>query len=167
MKRILIFLILIYGLAAYAQEVQKSTYFLIRHAEKDRSDAENKNPLLTEIGNQRALRWSELFSSYGIDAVYSTNYKRTMLTAKPTAEKFGLEIVNYHPFKIDFANFVIETQGKIVLVVGHSNTIPFFVNKLIGEDNRYQQMEDNDNSSLYIVTKSGDVIDHVLIQMKD
>ncbi|NNC69760.1 MAG: histidine phosphatase family protein [Flavobacteriaceae bacterium] len=160
---IAIFLISFMGIA---QEIEKSSYFLIRHAEKDRSNEENKNPDLTEDGKKRAIKWSELISDYGIDAVYSTEYNRTMQTAQPTAEKIGLEIVKYHPFKIDFAKFLQDTQGKSVLIVGHSNTIPFFANKLIKYD-KYQQMEDNDNASLYIVTIEGDDISHVVIKTKN
>ena len=64
-----------------AQEVAKSTYFLIRHAEKDRSDSENKNPSLTEKGKQRAILWSQILADYGVEAVYATDYKRTQETA--------------------------------------------------------------------------------------
>ncbi|MDJ0646345.1 MAG: phosphoglycerate mutase family protein [Flavobacteriaceae bacterium] len=166
-KVVLLSISILLSLSGFAQDPDKSTYFLIRHAEKDRSDAENKDPVLTEKGQQRALKWSELFVHYGIDAVYSTDYNRTLLTAKPTASALTLKITTYHPFKLDFENFLKETKGKNVLVVGHSNTIPFFVNKLIGQDNFYQQMEDNDNASLYIVTKQGTTSDHVLIKTKD
>ncbi len=149
-----------------AQEIAKSTYFLIRHAEKDRSDATNKNPTLTEKGRQRAILWSQLLSDYGIEAVYATDYKRTQETAMPSAKKLGLEIQSYHPFKLDFEGFLQETQGKKVLIVGHSNTIPFFVNKLIQKD-KYQQMQDNDNASLYIVTIEGPTTSDVVIRTKN
>lgn len=167
MKRSYLFIaIFLISFTGIAQEIEKSSYFLIRHAEKDRTDKENKNPDLTEEGKQRAVKWSELISAYGIDAVYSTEYNRTMQTAQPTADKLGLEITNYHPFKIDFEKFLVDTKGKSVLIVGHSNTIPFFANKLIGKD-KYQQMEDNDNASLYIVTIQGDEISNVIIKTKD
>ena len=167
MKKFFLFIVLIsISFAGIAQEAETTTYFLIRHAEKDRSDAENKNPDLTEKGQQRAVKWSELLSGYGINAVYSTQYNRTMQTAKPTAEKSGLTIRTYHPFKIDFKKFLEETKGQSVLVIGHSNTIPFFVNKLINED-KYQQMEDNDNKSLYIVTIAGGRKSDIVIRTKD
>ena len=51
--------------------------------------------------------------------------------------------------------FQVNTKGKTVLVVGHSNTTPVFANKILGEK-KYENMDDNDNSSLYIVTISGD-----------
>ncbi len=161
-----IFLLAILALISFtgiAQESEKSTYFLIRHAEKDRSDVENKNPDLTDKGKQRALKWSQLLADYGIEAVYSTEYNRTQQTAKPTAEKLGLKIKNYHPFKLDFAKFLEDTKGKTVLIVGHSNTIPFFTNKLINKENYYQQMADDDNKSLYIVTIQGEAISYIVL----
>ena len=51
--------------------------------------------------------------------------------------------------------FRSETKGKTVLVVGHSNTTPVFANKILGEK-KYENMDDNDNASLFIVTISGD-----------
>lgn len=167
MKKWILLIVLGIGTSSlFAQEIAKSTYFLIRHAEKDRSDTENKNPSLTEEGKQRAQLWSQLLSGYGIEAVYATDYNRTQQTAAPSAEKLGLEIQSYHPFKIDFEQFLKDTQGKIVLIVGHSNTIPFFVNKLIKQD-KYQQMQDDDNSSLYIVTIEGTTSSDVVIKTKN
>ena len=142
-----------------------STYYLIRHAEKDRSDTTNKNPDLTDKGKERALKWSQLLQHFGIDAVYSTNYKRTLNTANPTAIANHLKIKTYHPFKIDMSQFLKDTKGKSVLVVGHSNTTPGFVNKLIGKE-IYKDIDDTNNANLYIVTIKGDDISYVLIKME-
>ena len=51
--------------------------------------------------------------------------------------------------------FQQETKGKTVLVVGHSNTTPAFVNKILAEE-KYKDIDDNNNANLYIVTISGD-----------
>ena len=167
MKKWILLVVLFLGTTTlFAQEITKSTYFLIRHAEKDRSNAEDKNPSLTEKGKKRAQLWSQILADYGIEAIYATDYKRTQETATPSAEKLGLEIQSYHPFKLDFEQFLMDTQGKNVLVVGHSNTIPFFVNKLIQKD-KYQQMQDDDNASLYIVTIEGTTTSDVVIKTKN
>ena len=167
MKRFtILFVIMLLSVTATSQEIKKSTYFLIRHAEKDRTDESNKDPELTEKGKERALQWSELLSPYGIEAVYSTAYKRTQQTGRPIADKLGLKIQEYHPFKINFEEFLQKTNGKTVLIVGHSNTVPFFVNKLIGQD-KYQQMEDNDNANLFIVTMTGSAISDIVIKTKN
>jgi len=164
MKHFYLFLILsFFTLNLFAQET--STYYLIRHAEKDRSDKTNKNPDLTKKGHQRALKWSEVLTKFGINKVYSTNYTRTMNTAKPTADEHKLTIKNYHPFKIDMETFRKETAGKNTLIVGHSNTTAAFANKLIGSE-VYAEIKDNNNANLYIVTIEGERVSHVLIRMK-
>lgn len=130
-------------------------YYLIRHAEKDRSDPENRNPSLTEEGTARANRWAEHFKGIPFDMVYSTNYARTQETATPTATQKGLEIQSYDPRTLFDTDFQKATQGKTVLVVGHSNTTPMFANAILNEE-RYEHIDDNDNSNLFIVTIKGD-----------
>ncbi len=132
-----------------------TTYYLIRHAEKDRTNPEDKNPPLDDAGNIRAQKWAEIFSEIPLVAVYSSNFKRTLQTATPTAENIGLEINIYDPHSVYETNFKKETEGKNILVVGHSNTIPKLANYLLGEE-RYGDIEDNIDGNLYIVTILGD-----------
>jgi broad specificity phosphatase PhoE len=132
-----------------------TTYFLIRHAEKDRTDSKNKNPNLNSEGLKRAEKWSEYFKNISLDAVYSTNYNRTMQTSKPTAESKKLAIIKYNPRNMYDSIFQKATKGKTVLVVGHSNTTPDFANKILGEK-KYKDIDDNDNSSLFIITITAD-----------
>lgn len=164
MKKVyILYIVILFSFSVYSQESDKSTYYLIRHAEKDRSDATNRNPDLTKEGKLRALKWSEALTIFGINSVYSTNYKRTMYTAKPTAVANNITIKNYHPFKLEMANFLKDTKGKNVLIVGHSNTTASFANKLIGKD-VYPEIKDDNNANLYIVTIEGERISHVLIK---
>jgi broad specificity phosphatase PhoE len=93
---------------------ETSVYYLIRHAEKDRSDKSNKNPELTKQGQNRAAYWADVFKKVPFDAVYSTEYNRTQQTAKPTADAHELEITSYHPFKIKMDAFLKKTKGKTV-----------------------------------------------------
>ncbi|WP_323787794.1 phosphoglycerate mutase family protein [Psychroserpens sp.] len=148
-----------------AQEKTESlttTYYLIRHAEKDRTDDTNHDPNLKDEGLERADNWSKVFQHIDFDAVYSTQYNRTMETAAPTAEMQELEIKFYDPRNLYSEEFAKATLGKTVLIVGHSNTTPVFVNAILGEQ-KYEDMDDHDNGSLYIVTISeGHTIDQVL-----
>ena len=141
------------------------TYYLIRHAEKFRLDPENKDPELNEAGKKRALVWQEYFNNLGIDHVYSTDYKRTMQTALPFANSNELKINIYYPSKINNDEFLVTTTGNKVLIVGHSDTTPTFANELIKE-NVYPQMDDSNNSNLYIVSIWGDEINHEVIKIK-
>ena len=85
------------------------------------------------------------------DAIYSTDYNRTKQTAAPTAEKQGVDVTLYDPRNIDINTFLETTIGQNVLVVGHSNTTPTFVNKILGTET-YKQIKDDNNANLYIVT---------------
>lgn len=161
-KLVVVFVLLFCSFNSYAQEV--TTYYLVRHAEKDRSDKTNSNPELTEQGKQRAANWSSVFGDVAFDAVYSTNYLRTIATAKPTATAQGLEIQFYNPRELYSKDFQQETLGKTVLIVGHSNTTPQFVNAILGID-RYADIQDNNNANLYIVTRIKEETSSVLLKI--
>jgi len=144
--------------------VKTTTYYFIRHAEKDRSDATNKNPNLIQKGLFRAAKWSYVLELVKFDAVYSTDYNRTKQTAQPTAEKNNVEITIYNPRELNSKGFIKNTKGKTVLVVGHSNTTPMFVNAVIG-NKKYESIDDSNNANLYIVTisSSGEISDLVVV----
>lgn len=165
MKYFVLFTLALLSTTTFSQEettTETTTYYFIRHAEKDRSDKTNKNPHLTEIGKKRAERWSKIFSNIKFDAVYSTDYNRTKQTAQPTAAKNGLELMLYHPYKLDKKSFLNNTKGKTVLVVGHSNTTPMFVNAILGFK-KYKDIDDSNNGNLYLVTIiDGKISDQVL-----
>ena len=132
-----------------------TTYYLIRHAEKDRTNTTNKNPNLNSDGVIRAEKWAKHFENIVLDAVYSTDYNRTQQTAAPTAKSKGLIVQSYNSSKMYDSIFKKNTKGKTVLVVGHSNTTPVFANTILGQK-KYKNMADNDNASLYIVTVVND-----------
>src|SRR5512134_2687076 len=101
---------------------------VVRHAEKISDEDER----LTEAGRARADRLAEMLKRSGVSAIYSTDTERTIGTAKPLADALGLKIRIYdvRPVegRFDFAPFVErlreEAPDGIVLVVGHSNTVP-------------------------------------------
>jgi len=127
-----------------------TTYYLIRHAEKDRSNSKNQDPVLTEEGLERAINWASVLKDIQFDAVYSTNYNRTKQTAQPLAESQGLDILEYDANNLYSADFKKATQAQTVLVVGHSNTTPQFVNAILGRE-KYQNIDDSENGALFIV----------------
>lgn len=129
---------------------EATTYYLIRHAEKDLSNKTNDNPHLTAVGKQRANAWKTIFQAVAFDKIYSTNYYRTLETATPVAEDKGLPIVLYDSKDSFSSEFRKATQGKTVLVVGHSNTIPFLANAILGEE-RYSMIDDEIHGNLYLL----------------
>ncbi|MAR43948.1 MAG: hypothetical protein CMC48_07725 [Flavobacteriaceae bacterium] len=139
-----------------------TSVYLIRHAEKIRTDKNDKDPLLNKNGLLRTQKWSEIFEKIEIDKILSTNTKRTISTVIPTSDKKKLKIEIYKPEDISYEVFLKENKGKKVLIVGHSNTIPETTNILI-KNKFYNQIEDNNNSNLYYVNICNGIISHELL----
>ncbi|MEE9363361.1 MAG: phosphoglycerate mutase family protein [Cellulophaga sp.] len=157
-KLLVIFLIVI-GLWSCKEEPKSfedsnektvSTFYFIRHAEKDRSFSDNKDPELTQEGLGRAMRWAEVFDYIPLDAIYTTDRERTSMTAAPTSIKKDITVQFYEFNEVNMEQFKNDYLGQNVLIVGHSNTTPDFVNKMIGEE-KYDGLDDYDNSTLFIV----------------
>ena len=169
MRKLLIFsMIILMSCISFSQDEDKqatddvTTFYFIRHSEKDRSNPSEENPHLMQKGLERAEKWSRILGNVQFDAVYSSNYHRTMETAKPTADRNKLKITMYDPHGVDVKRFVNENKGKHVLIVGHSNTIHSFVNALIGNE-KYEEIDDSNNGNLYIVTIiNGHIADQLL-----
>ena len=160
MKKYLV-LIALFVMQISSGQQTTTTYYFIRHAEKvDNS----KNPDLSEKGLERAKLWQTILSDVKLDQIYSTDYKRTIQTVNVIATEKGIPITIYNPKMIDRTTFVNENLGKKVLVVGHSNTTPAFVNQIINEK-MYTDIDDNTFGNLYIVTIIGNVITHQLLKL--
>lgn len=128
-----------------------TTYYFIRHAEKDTTNPDDPDPALTPEGVRRSEKWAEVFRDIEFDHIYSTKYKRTTSTAQTVADAQDKEVELYDASKLNDQNFQDRTKGKTVLIVGHSNTNPQFVNYLIGEK-KYKDIDDKESGSLFIVT---------------
>ena len=124
----------------------------------------NKNPHLNEKGIERSLLWNGYFENKELNSIYSTNYNRTIETVLPISIAKGIKPIIYSASNINYESFLKKEKGNTVIVVGHSNTIPGFVNKLI-KDDYYKQINDTVNSNLYIVKKCSEEISHYVIQI--
>ena len=83
----------------------------------------------------------------------------------PISKKIKKEILIYSPSKINYDKFLLDNNNDKVLVVGHSNTIPGFVNGLI-KQKLYDQIDDRNNSNLYIVNICNNSISHNLLYLE-
>ncbi|MEO2064437.1 MAG: histidine phosphatase family protein [Christiangramia sp.] len=146
----------------HQQSESATTYYFIRHAEKDRSNKNDRDPQLTEEGQKRAQNWATILEDVKFNAVYSTPYARTMQTARPVATQQDLRIDTYDPRDLYNSEFQKATKGKTVLVVGHSNTTPQFVNAILKND-KYKDIDDSENGALFIVKilPDGSITDRV------
>ncbi|HWL41243.1 MAG TPA: phosphoglycerate mutase family protein [Gemmatimonadaceae bacterium] len=116
-----------------------TTVVVVRHAEKGTDDA--RDPSLSATGQERAAALSALLKDAGVTGIYTTQYKRTRLTAEPLAQRLGISIVerpvnsaNSATYARDLAQEILaRNAGQSVLVVGHSNTVPDIVSALSGQ----------------------------------
>ncbi|MBT3478750.1 MAG: histidine phosphatase family protein [Candidatus Marinimicrobia bacterium] len=98
--------------------------YLIRHAEKQIIKGE-KNPELTKSGFNRAAALAD--SLVGIDngVIYSSEFTRTQQTVNPLAKTWKTK-VNIHTANDPEGQIqrALEHCGKMVVIAGHSNTLP-------------------------------------------
>ena len=113
------------------------TFVVVRHAEKARIDAANPaaDPSLSEAGHARASRLARVMKRTPPVAVYATRFRRTLQTAQPSATEFGLPVLRYEA-QLPAADLARQLRGShtqgVILVVGHSNTVPGIVAALSG-----------------------------------
>lgn len=134
-----------------------TTVVVVRHAEKV-IEAENRDPLLTDAGNERAEALARLLRDVPIEAVYSSSYKRTRLTAAPAAKQAGIEVRIRDPRDSEGLRDEIleEHAGGAVLVVGHSNTVPSVLAALGIEDPPAIADDAYDDCFLVLVPEEGE-----------
>jgi broad specificity phosphatase PhoE len=103
--------------------------FVVRHAEKI-SDADER---LTDAGRARAALLAQMLRDSGVTAIYATDTERARDTVEPLADLLGLKVATYDTGasmsgRVDARPFVAalrKSHGKdVVLIAGHSNTIP-------------------------------------------
>ena len=138
---------------AASASAQPSTVILVRHAE--RGTEPQADPVLTEAGIQRALALKQVLRGAGVKSVVTTHLQRTQLTAKPLMDTLGLTPIVVRAgggaSHIDSVAATVKRQpaGAVVLVVGHSNTIPAIVGALGGP--KLADLCDAQYSMLYIL----------------
>jgi broad specificity phosphatase PhoE len=96
---------------------------IVRHAEKQ-TDANEPEVPLSEAGRARAKRLAAHLRDAGITAIYATDTVRARATAAPLAEVLKLDIATYEPRESLRERLRMEQPAGVVLVVGHSNTVP-------------------------------------------
>jgi len=120
--------------AAHAQKL----VFVVRHAERADSGATQMqaqaDPPLSPAGEARAAKLAGMLADAGIEAIYATEFRRTRDTAKPLSVKLGLTIqqVTSRDTSGLIHRLRAEHRNDIVLVVGHSNTVPAIIKALGG-----------------------------------
>ncbi|MFC3195855.1 winged helix-turn-helix domain-containing protein [Marinicella sediminis] len=122
--------------------------YILRHAEKVDDSAD---PDLSAAGIERAKYWKKVLQHTEFDQVFTTDFKRNIQTAELIADESSVKPELYHPMSFEVLKFLQLIQGQKVLIIGHSNTIPDMVNRLIN-DTRFPPMSHENYNILYVVT---------------
>ncbi len=152
---VIIYTAIAIGLAWFFESQATTTIIFVRHAEKAAMPA--GDPGLSYAGRQRVAELTRQLADAdvvaGIDAIYVTPFRRTQETARPIADTLDLPINAYDAADTEM---VLETilkkhKGKIVLVIGHSNTIPVLIANL-GASKNVPEIAENEYDNIYIIS---------------
>jgi len=154
---IIIYTAIAIGLAWFFESQATTTIIFVRHAEK--AAVPDEDPGLSFAGQRRVAELTrqlvdaDVIAGAGVDAVYATAYRRTQETARPIADALDLPINTYEAADTET---VLDTilknhKGKIILVVGHSNTVPELIFNLGGSKN-VPLIEEYEYDNIYIVS---------------
>lgn len=129
----------------------EKTVILVRHAEKR---AEGKDPELSDSGRLRAARLAEALRDAGVTAILTSDARRTIRTAEPAAKANGLaaRVVKAGDAAETVKEIDAAPADAVVLVVGHSNTLPEILAKL-GAPAKVA-IDDGDFGNLFVVVRS-------------
>ena len=158
LRRIQIFVVytaIAVGLAWFFESQATTTVIFVRHAEK--ATLPEGDPGLSPAGERRVAELTRQLVDAdvvaGIDAVYSTPFRRTEETVRPIAEALGLTVNSYDAANTEeiMERIVREHKGKIILVVGHSNTVPRLIGNM-GASKKVPEIAENEYDNIYIVS---------------
>ena len=122
--------------AAYAQRL----VLLVRHAERADGGAATgamtkaADPALSAAGEARAAKLATMLAGAGLQAIFASEFRRTQDTVKPLSQKLGIAVTtmraNATPALV--ARLKASHPNDIVLIAGHSNTVPEIIKALGG-----------------------------------
>jgi broad specificity phosphatase PhoE len=129
------------------------TVLAVRHADIDLPPADN-DPPLNPAGHRRAHALARLVGPAGITTILTSEFTRTQQTVDPLAHQLGLP-PHVGPSPSVLAEHIRAGElGDVVLVAGHSNTIPEIITTLGAAAPPPITEAEFDN--LYVITVAGD-----------
>jgi broad specificity phosphatase PhoE len=143
------------ALAWFFESQATTTIIFVRHAEKAAEPADD--PGLSDAGRRRVAELTRQLVDAdvvaGIDAVYATPFRRTQETAQPIADALDLPINTYDAADTEavLGTVLRNHKGKIILVVGHSNTVPVLIANL-GASKKVPPIHESEYDNIYIIS---------------
>jgi len=152
---IIIYTAIAVGLAWFFESQVTTTVIFVRHAEKALAPADD--PGLSEAGKRRAAELARQLVDAdvvaGVDVIYSTSFRRTEETVQPVATALDIPITSYDAANTEtiMDEIVRAHKGKIILVVGHSNTVPALIGNM-GASKKVPEIDENEYDNIYVVS---------------
>jgi broad specificity phosphatase PhoE len=143
-----------FALSLAAPAFAQRAVIVVRHAEK--ASQTEKDPELSLSGEDRAIALTRFLRGTKVDAIFTSEMKRTQATAAPLARQRALkpEVINAD----DVAGLVAKVRAlpkdAVVVVVGHSNTIPTILKQLGIPDD--VKIRDDEYHRVFIVVQEGE-----------
>lgn len=157
-RRILVIIIytaIAVSLAWFFESQATTTIIFVRHAEKAATPADD--PGLSAAGQVRVAELTRQLVDAdvvaGVDAIYSTPFRRTQETARPIADALDLPVNTYDADDVEpiLEHILKQHKGKIILVVAHSNTLPVLIANL-GASKKVPPIAENEYDNIYIIS---------------
>ena len=152
---IIIYTAIAISLAWFFESQATTTIIFVRHAEK--ADTPAEDPGLSPAGQQRAAELARQLVDadviQGIDAIYSTPFRRTKETAEAVADALDLPVNTYDVADTEpvLESILKKHKGKIILVVAHSNTLPVLIANL-GASKRVPPIAEDEYDNIYVIS---------------
>ncbi|MCZ4243130.1 SixA phosphatase family protein [Pedobacter punctiformis] len=156
MKKLLLFLSITLLFTRFTI-AQTTEVWIVRHAEKDKTNPSDKNPGLSEEGKIRAGDLNTFLKKEKLDAAFSTPFNRTHQTLDSLIAKNKITVTDYNVTepKDLVENIKKNFAGKTVIVAGHSNTVLELIEAFGGKRPK-EELTDDDYDYIFHLTLKGD-----------
>ena len=140
------------------------TVVLVRHAEKSTDDP--RDPSLSEVGVMRAQSLARTLEGAGVTHLYASEFKRTQQTLGPISLISGaaVQVISARDPRATISAIGELPRGSVVVVAGHSNTVPALVAELVGK--QQAKLTEKDYDRLYVVTLWGEKRKASLLELR-
>jgi phosphohistidine phosphatase SixA len=130
---------------------------VVRHAEKQAQPA--NDPPLTDLGKTRAQELARVVQALAaagmpVRELFATEVQRTQQTLQPLAASLGIKVTVVNAKDTaELSRQILAVKGGLVVVAGHSNTVPGIVQALGGPSGIV--IGDAEFDRLYVLTGAG------------
>lgn len=132
MKKLILFLVMSFLISPTVM-AQTTTIWMVRHAEKDKTNPQDPNPDLSTEGQKRAKDLANYLIEVRLDAAYSTPLKRTHQTLAPLVAQNKISVADYNDVKTLAADLKQKHAGQSIIIAGHTNTVLETIEALGGQ----------------------------------